>query len=94
MKTKVFQIESFDSEQLENLLTKVVKHCFKEHLPKEALQNESETKLVNIKEMAAILGKSVATIHAYKKKQWIPYKKIGRSLFFSPDEVLAAMRIF
>jgi len=91
---KLIEIEDLDINTLKSLLKGIVEDCLDEKFPKSEIKTKAEPRLINIKEVAALLGKSVATVHAYKRNGWIPFKKIGRSLFFDPNEVLTAMRNF
>ena len=46
--------------------------------------------LVDAATMADILGVSERTIRNWKHERKIPFRKVGRSLRFAPDEVIAA----
>lgn len=91
---KIVELESLDTNALRDLLKGVFEDCLEKKFPKPETKLKVAPKLINIKEVAALLGKSVATIHTYKRHGWIPFKKIGRSLFFDLNEVMTAMRNF
>lgn len=48
--------------------------------------------LLSVKEAAAFLGVCVASIHAWKRKNIVPYRKIGSRTLFAPEDLLAAVQ--
>jgi predicted DNA-binding transcriptional regulator AlpA len=89
---KLLQIESITAEELEILIQKAVENgLVKVGEQKSSIEEQEET-LLNINEVATLFGRTVATIHTYKRRGLIPYKKLGRSLFFSKENVLSAMK--
>ncbi len=46
---------------------------------------------LNAEQLAEKLSVSIHTIRKWRKYQLIPYKKFGRSIRFSYDEVLSAL---
>lgn len=48
--------------------------------------------LLSVKEAAAFLGVCVASIHAWKRRGLLPYKKLAQRTFFTPEDLLAAVQ--
>lgn len=48
--------------------------------------------LLNVKEAAAFLGVCVASIHTWKHRNIVLYRKIGSRTFFAPADLLAAVQ--
>ena len=58
--------------------------------PESVFRNEKRY-IYSIRELAALLNCSVVTAQKFKNNGLIPYKQLGRKLFFDVDAVLAAM---
>lgn len=90
------KILSFFSE---DDLKQLIKQCVREEVKNVLLEidlppNKEPPKTLNTKEVAELLDVSITTIHNYKSKHMIPYKKIGGRLHFERDKVLNSMREF
>lgn len=48
--------------------------------------------IVGLKALAELLGVSVRTISKYKKKGLLPYKQIGKMVYFNHEEVLKSIQ--
>lgn len=80
-------------------LIKLIRQSVREEIKSIILEfelpsNKEPPKLMKISEVAKLLNVCVATVHTYKRKKLIPFKKIGRSLYFEQEKVLQAMREF
>jgi hypothetical protein len=48
--------------------------------------------LLSVKEAAAFLDVCVASIHAWKRRGLLPYRKLGTRTLFTPEDLLAAVQ--
>ncbi|MDO7874360.1 helix-turn-helix domain-containing protein [Hymenobacter sp. ASUV-10] len=48
--------------------------------------------LLSVKEAAAFLDVCVASIHAWKRRGLLPYRKLGSRTLFTPEDLLAAVQ--
>ncbi|OGX85088.1 hypothetical protein BEN47_15330 [Hymenobacter lapidarius] len=48
--------------------------------------------LLSVKEAAAFLDVCVASIHAWKRRGLLPYRKLGSRTLFSPEDLQAALQ--
>ncbi len=91
---KVIQVEGIDKSELRELIKEVVLECLNNKPIYEPKNDKIPPHAVSTKKIAKLLDKCVATIHNYKKKKIIPFKKLGNRLYFIPEDVFAAMRTF
>ena len=49
-------------------------------------------RLLSVKEAAAFLDVCVASIHAWKRRGLLKYKKLGSRTLFAPEDLLAAVQ--
>jgi hypothetical protein len=47
--------------------------------------------LLSLSQLAEKLNKSESTIHNWKRKKFIPFRRVGRSIFFKESEVVGAL---
>jgi hypothetical protein len=93
METKTFSV--YSESELIVLIRKSVREEVRSILLElEPPHNNVTPNLIKIGEVAELFHVTKATIHSYKKKHLLPFKKIGRSLFFNKNEVLLAIREF
>jgi excisionase family DNA binding protein len=59
---------------------------------KEELNQKKEKELLSFKEMCKFLGCSVSGLNKWKSENKIPYKKLGKRVFFSRSEVVEALK--
>lgn len=60
----------------------------------EVLQNDrkKEKDLINADQLIDWLGISLSTLNVWKRDNKIPYKRLGKRIFFSRSEVLEALK--
>ena len=74
---------SLTQEELRNIIRDVVR---------EELKHKGQKELLNQQEVCELLGCSVSAINKWKSENRIPYKKLGKRVFYPRTEVLAAMK--
>ena len=74
------------SVELETIVRDAVKSALSEV---NSRQNEKE--LLNFKECCEFLGISASSLNKWKSKNLIPYRKLGKRIFFKKSEVLKAL---
>jgi excisionase family DNA binding protein len=52
----------------------------------------SNSSLINVKQVAKLLNVSESSVNTYKRLGYIPFHRIGRRVFFKEDEVLASLK--
>jgi hypothetical protein len=78
---KIF-LTSISEEELFGLIQKAVN---------EAVNRKQEKELLNFKETCNFIGISSSSLHKYKSKNLIPYRKLGKRIFFNRNDVMKAM---
>ncbi|WP_010177358.1 helix-turn-helix domain-containing protein [Aquimarina agarilytica] len=81
----------FSKKDLEHTIELVVNRLRKTELIDESSANPEEDRLTQT-EAADLLGVSVQCLIKWKKKELIPYYKIGRTVFYSKKELLTQAR--
>jgi len=81
----------FTKKDLELTIELVVNRLRKTELINESSVNPEEDRLTQ-KEAASLLGVSVQCLIKWKKKELIPFYKIGRTVFYSKKELLNQAR--
>ena len=74
---------SLKKEELENIIKEAVS---------QALNTDKEKELMNFKETCEFLGISSSALNKWKSENRIPYKKLGKRIFFNRQEVLDALK--
>jgi excisionase family DNA binding protein len=59
---------------------------------KEVMATKQEKELLNFKEVCDFLGIHSSTLNKWKSEGKIPFKKIGKRIFFLRSEVTAALK--
>jgi len=72
-------------------LQDLIKEAVREELIS-ANRTKTEKELLNAKEVCEFLGIHISTLNSWKSQGKIPYKKIGKRIFFKRDEVLGALK--
>lgn len=95
----LFSQEEYRTD-LRNLLREELRQVLREELA--ALAADPATvatvtrpavpRLLSVKEAAAFLDVCVASIHAWKKRGLLKYKKLGSRTLFTPEDLLAAVQ--
>jgi len=78
---------SMTVEELQELIKTSVKQCLNE-----ANQKKQEKELLSFKETCEYLGCSRSALNSWKAAGKIPYKRMGKRVFFSKSEVTEAMK--
>ncbi len=75
-------------EELETLLDKKLRSALStlEHLRPEP------SSLMKIEEVAEFFKVSIVTIHQWKRKRLIPFKRISNKIYFEREEVIKALK--
>lgn len=79
--------------ELRDLLHSIISDSLDEKLKSvepEKEQSKKEDRLFSVKEISEFLGVAQITIHRWKKKGLIPYKKIGKRVFFDQRKVMGS----
>jgi len=74
---------SISPDQLENLIRDAVRS---------ELSKQKEKKLMNFNETIQFLGISRSTLNNWKAQGRLPFKKLGKRIFFSREEVLSSLK--
>ena len=74
-------------EELKQRITAAITQAFEEKFKNAATSNSGD-KLLNIREVCELLGLSKSTIHKLKE-EGLPFYKLGDSVRFSKQQVLA-----
>jgi excisionase family DNA binding protein len=59
-----------------------------------SLNKKSEKQLLTFKETCEFLGIHASTLNSWKAQKKIPFKKLGKRVFFSKKEVLDSLENF
>lgn len=74
---------SIGKEELQELVRSAVKS---------ELQNKQQKQLMNFKETREFLGISTSTLNKWKSTDKIPFKRLGKRIFFNRIDVLQALK--
>jgi len=74
---------SLSVDELNNLIQKAVH---------EGLKEKTQKELLNFKEACEFLGISSSALNTWKRQNRIPYKKLGKRIMFSREELLKALK--
>jgi hypothetical protein len=58
----------------------------------EELSLKQEKELLNFKEARELLGISASALNKWKSSNIIPFKKLGKRIFFNRQEIIAALK--
>jgi len=83
MSSEKIILMSISSDQLENLIRDAVRS---------ELSKQKEKELMNFNETIQFLGISRSTLNNWKAESKIPYRKLGKRIFFCRDEVLSSLK--
>ncbi len=61
-------------------------------LIREELPAKKEKELLNFQEAREFLGVSASTLNKWKSKNMVPYKKLGKRIFFFRTELLNSLK--
>jgi len=70
-----------------NELTELIRNVLQAELSK-----GKEKELLNSKELCEFLGIHPSTLSKWKAENKIPYKKLGKRIFFNREEVMQALK--
>ena len=71
-------------------LEKIVRDAVKSALA-EVRAKEREKELMNFRETKEFLGISASTLNKWKAENKIPYRRLGKRIFFKKDEIIKAL---
>ncbi len=71
-------------------LEKIVRDAVKSALA-EVRAKEKEKELMNFREAKEFLGISASTLNKWKAENKIPYRRLGKRIFFKKDEIIKAL---
>jgi len=74
---------SIGKEELQELVRSAVKS---------ELRNKQQKQLMNFKETREYLGISTSTLNKWKSTDKIPFKRLGKRIFFNRADVLQALK--
>ena len=80
------QIAVINSQELAETLKQAIRDGLLEFTQKQGLPV-----LLTTEELCKMLDISVRTAQNYRDKSIIPYLKVGRKIYYEPEEVLAAL---
>ena len=89
-KTMDKEIVVTSQENLRLLISQVVTETLKEFFSKDT--KESDNRLLTRKEVCAILGISLPTLHSYTKSGTIKAVRIGNAIRYQSEEIKQALR--
>ena len=69
---------SLSKDELQNMITNAVKHAF---------ETKQEKELMTFKETCELLNISASCLNQWKSQGRIPFKKLGKRIFFSRAEI-------
>ncbi|MFH1527894.1 MAG: helix-turn-helix domain-containing protein [Bacteroidota bacterium] len=82
-----FVLFSMSPEDFLSKMKGVVSEIFSEH------QNKKEEKeILNHAEICELLGIASSTLHKWKAQKKIPFRRLGKRVFFNRNEVLASLK--
>lgn len=79
----------FSLSQVE--LIKIIREAVKIELSA-SLENKHEKELMNFKETCEFLGIHTSTLNKWKAENKIPFKRLGKRIFFNRIDVLSALK--
>ena len=74
---------SISKEELKELIHDAVAH---------AINTKKEKELLSFRETLEFLGISASCLNKWKSQGKIPYKRLGKRIFFNTKDVLAALK--
>jgi excisionase family DNA binding protein len=85
-------LQEITLDDLKVVISEVISELLTKFLPKS--DSKSDEDLIDIKEVAKILGISVVTAHSYKASGKIPFYRSphGRRIYFRKSEVLQSLK--
>ncbi len=83
MEDKVIEV-NFNIDKLRAIIKEEIEALVQKH--------DDEKQILNGSEVCKMLGIHPSTLNQWKKQNTIPYKRLGRRVFFDKDEVLKAMK--
>jgi len=78
-------------DDLKSIISDGVKGAFLELKPDSSTQEISDD-LIKIEDVCRLLGVLKVTVHAWKKKGFIPFHRISNKVYFRKKEVLSSLR--
>ncbi|MCP4521801.1 MAG: helix-turn-helix domain-containing protein [Cytophagales bacterium] len=81
------------TDELQNIINNSVKQALKEHQETVVgkTSNTEENDLLNVKETAKFLDLTIPTIYSKVSRGELPFKKLGKRLYFSKKELLESL---
>ena len=73
-----------------NQLSEMIKKSVQDVLDGDRKEKDSD-KLLDAKELCEFLGIHLSTLNKWKSESKIPFKRMGKRIFFKKEEVLAAL---
>ena len=73
-----------------NQLSEMIKKSVQDALEGDRKEKDSD-KLLDAKELCEFLGIHLSTLNKWKSESKIPFKRMGKRIFFKKEEVLAAL---
>jgi excisionase family DNA binding protein len=83
-------IQGFTLEQLLEAMRPMIRHELAHTQPIAPASTAPTDNLLTVKQAAELLNVSVATIHEWKRRGVLPYRKIGGRTYLNRIDVLAA----
>ena len=74
---------SLSKDELQNIITTAVK---------QALEIKKEKDLLSFREACEFLGCSSSSLNKWKSENRIPYKRLGKRVFFNRQEIMQALK--
>lgn len=73
-----------------NDLANLIKKAVQEAIDEDRKDRDSD-KLLNAKELCQLLGIHLSTLNTWKAESKIPFKRLGKRIFFNKNEVLDSL---
>ena len=77
-------------DDFKSLLSEAVRSGVSFLMPTENVKPDDD--LMTINQVSLLLGRSLVTIHSWKKRGLIPFHRISRKIYFKKSEVLESLR--
>jgi excisionase family DNA binding protein len=74
---------SLTKDELDHIVTSAVESV---------LNKKTKKELMNFKEVCEYLNVHPSTLNSWKSKGMVPYKRLGKRIFFQREEILAALK--
>lgn len=74
---------SLSKDELQNIITNAVK---------QALETKQDKELLSFREACEFLGCSSSALNKWKSENRIPYKRLGKRVFFNRQEIMQALK--